>query len=150
MHVNGLIDDNILDLAHLDEGGGLAAWRVAGGQLYAQRADDEQGLVVYLHKVDVKHHAGQGDEYSTWQNSCVLCEEEHSVRQQPHTAGVHHHLTHGHFGDAHSELPAEAGVTLTVQRYGFAINIRERLIFHHERDRNKKRRVKTSPLKQLA
>lgn len=79
MHVNSFIDDNILDLAHLNECGGLAAWGVAGGHLNAQGANDEQGLVVNFHKVDVKHHPDQGDEYSTGQNSRVLCEEEHGV-----------------------------------------------------------------------
>lgn len=132
MHVNSFIDDDILNLAHLDECGGLTAWRVAGGQLYAQGADDEQSLVVDLHKVDVKHHANQGDEYSTGENGCVLCEEEHRVCKQPDTAGVHQHLTDGHFGDADSELPAEAGVTLTVQRDGFTTDISEGFLFHHE------------------
>lgn len=103
----------------------------------AQGANDEQGLVVHLHKVDVKHHANQGDEYSTRQNSCVLCEEEHDVCQEPNTAGVHHHFADRHFRGADSELSAKAGVTLTVQRYGFAINISEGFIFHYER--NKKR-----------
>lgn len=132
MHINSFIDDDILDLAHLDERGGLTAWGEAGGQLYAQGVDDNQGLVVYLHKVDVKHHANQGDEYGTGQNSCVLCEEEHGVCQKPNRAGEHQHLTDGHFGDADSELPAQAGVTLTVQRNGFAINISEGFVLHRE------------------
>lgn len=76
-HVNGLVDGNILDLVHLNECSGLTAWGVAARHLNAQRANDKQGLVFYLHKVDVKHHANQGDEYSTGQNSCILQEKEH-------------------------------------------------------------------------
>lgn len=75
-HVNGFIDDNILDLAHLNEGGSLPTWGVAGGHLNAQGADNKQRLVVYLHKVDVEHHANQGDEYGRGENSCVLQERE--------------------------------------------------------------------------
>lgn len=47
--------------------------------------------------------------------ACYLCEEEHGVCYKPNRAGVHHHLTDGHFGGADSELSAEAGVTLTIQ-----------------------------------
>lgn len=75
-HVNGLVDDNVLDLAHLDEGGGLAAGRVAGRQLDAQGADEQQGLVVHLHQVDVQHHAHQGDDDGTGQDCSVLQETE--------------------------------------------------------------------------
>lgn len=75
-HVNSFTDDNILDLAHLDETGDLTARGVAGGQLDAQGANEEEGLVVYFHKVDVKHHADEGDEYSAGQNSCVLRERK--------------------------------------------------------------------------
>lgn len=130
MHVNGLIDDDILDLAHLDKRGGLTARGVAGGQLNAQRADDEQRLVVNLHKVDVKHHADQGDEDGAGQDGCVLGEEEHGVSQQPHAAGVHHHFADGHFGGADGELPAQTGVTLTVQSYAFAVNVGESFFLH--------------------
>lgn len=142
MHVNSFIDDNILDLAHLNECGGLTAWGVAGGNLNAQGADDKQSLVVHLYKVDVKHHANQGDEDSTGQDSCVLCEEEHDVRQQPNTAGVRHHFADRHFGGADSELPAKAGVTLTVQGYGFAVDVSEGFVFHHERHTNRESRRK--------
>lgn len=76
-HVNSFIDDNILDLAHLNERGCLTAWGEVGGHLNAQGADDKQRLVVYLHKVDVKHHANQGDEYGTGQDSCVLQRRGH-------------------------------------------------------------------------
>lgn len=75
-HINSLIDDNILDLAHLYEGCGLVARGVVGGQLDAQGADDEQRLVVHLHETDVNHHADQRDEYGTGQNGCVLQERE--------------------------------------------------------------------------
>lgn len=75
-HVNGFVDDNILDLVHLNEGGGFSARGVAGGHLDAQGADDQQGLVVYLHKVDVKSHADQSDEDSAGQDSCVLQNKE--------------------------------------------------------------------------
>lgn len=88
--------------------------------------------MVHLHKVDVKHHPDEGDEDGAGQNSCVLCDEEHCVRHQPHGAGVHHHLADGHFGGADSELPAEAGVTLTVQRYSFTADVRERFVLHYE------------------
>lgn len=143
MHVNCFIDDYVLDLAPLDESGGLAARGVAGGQLNAQGPDDEQGLVVHLHKVDVKHHADQGDENGTGQDSGVLREEEHCVRYEPHAAGVHHHLADGHFGGADDELPAEAGVALTVQRYGFPINVREGVVSHDARDQRTGRVKKT-------
>lgn len=93
--------------------------------------------MVDLHKVDVKHHANQSDEYSTGQNGCVLCEEEHSVCQKPNTAGVHHHLPDGHFRDADNELLAEAGVILTAQRDGFATNVSKGFVFHHERNTNR-------------
>lgn len=69
-----------------------------------------------------------------------LCEEEHGVCQEPNTAGVHHHFADGHFGGADSELPAQAGVTLTVQRYGFAINVSEGFILHYERNKNRESR----------
>lgn len=71
-HVNGFVDDDILDLVHLNERGGLPARGVAGGHLDAQGANDQQRLVVYFHKVDVKRHADQGDEDGTGQHSCVL------------------------------------------------------------------------------
>lgn len=71
-HINSFVDDNILDRAHLNELGGLAAWGVAGGHLNAQGADDEQRLVVHLHEVDVKHHAEQGDQYGAGQDGSVL------------------------------------------------------------------------------
>lgn len=76
-HVNSFIDDNILDLVHLNEGGGLSARGIAGGYLDAQGSDDQQGFMVYLHKVDVKRHADQGDEDGTGQDSCVLQNREH-------------------------------------------------------------------------
>lgn len=63
-----------------------------------------------------------------------LCEAENRVCQKPNTAGVHQHLPDGHFGDADCELPAEAGVTLAVQRYGFAIDVGEGFVLHHERN----------------
>lgn len=71
-HVNGFVDDDILDLVHLNERGGLSARGVAGGHLDTQGADDQQRLVVYFHKVDVKRHANQGNEDGTGQDSCVL------------------------------------------------------------------------------
>lgn len=61
-----------------------------------------------------------------------LCEEEHCVCYKPNRAGVYHHFADGHFRGADSELPTEAGVTLTVQSYDFAINISENFICHHE------------------
>lgn len=138
--------------------------------------------MVYFHKVDVKHHASQGNEYGTGQDrrvlqenrghvynvlqwwcshtkgqvqillikrlfnySCIviasvfrkgllsyLCEEEHGVCYKPHAAGVHNHLADGHLRGAYGELPANAGVPLTVQGYGFAVDVTERLIFHCE------------------
>lgn len=94
--------------------------------------------MVHLHKVDVKHHADQGDEYSAGQNSSVLCEEEHGVCEKPHRAGVRHHFAYGHFGGADSELPAKAGVTLTVQRYGFATDVGEGFVLHHTRTQYKR------------
>lgn len=93
--------------------------------------------MVYLHKVDVKHHSHQGDENSTRQNSCVLREEKHRVGDEPHRAGVHHHLTDGHFRRANSELSAKTGVILTGQRYGFAIDVSEGFIFHRKRKKPK-------------
>lgn len=75
-HVNRFIDDNVLDLAHLNESGRLPSWGVAGGHLYADGANDKQGLVVYLNEVDVKHHAHQGDEYGAGEYSSVLQERE--------------------------------------------------------------------------
>lgn len=71
-HVNSFIDDNILDLAHLNERGCLPAWGEAGGHLNAQGADDQQRLMVYLHKVDMEHHANQGEQDGPGQDSCVL------------------------------------------------------------------------------
>lgn len=68
-----------------------------------------------------------------------LREEEHDVRHQPHAAGVHHHLTDGHLGGADRELPAQARVTLAVQGYGFAADVGEGLVLHHERGRNRER-----------
>lgn len=111
MQVNSFVDNDIFDLAHLDESGDLATRCVAGGQLDAQGANDEKSLVVHLHKVDVKHHTDEGEEYSAGENRCVLREEEHSISQQPHGASVHHHLTDGHLGGTNSELPAKAGVS---------------------------------------
>lgn len=82
-HVNGFIDDNVLDPVHLDEGGGLTAGGIAGGQLNSQGADDQQGLVVHLHKVDVKGHTHQGDEDGTGQDSRVLHKREHAHMEKP-------------------------------------------------------------------
>lgn len=64
-----------------------------------------------------------------------LCEEEDGVCYKPNRAGVYHHLAYGHFGGTYSELSANAGVTLTVQSYGFAINVSEGFIFHYEPDK---------------
>lgn len=75
-HVNSFVDDDILDLVHLNERGGLSARGVSGGHLDAQGANDKQGLVVDLHKVDVKCHADQGDEDGSGQDSCVLQSRE--------------------------------------------------------------------------
>lgn len=80
-HVNSFVDDNILDFVHLNEGGGFSAGGVAGGHLYPQGADDQQGLVVDFHKVDVKRHADQGDEDGTGQDSCVLQNREHAHKE---------------------------------------------------------------------
>lgn len=77
-HVYGFVDDDVLDLVHLDERGGLSARGVAGGHLDAQGADDQQGFPVNLHKVDVKGHAEQGDEDGAGQDSCVLQKKEHA------------------------------------------------------------------------
>lgn len=71
-HVYSLVNDNVLDLAHLYKPGGFSTWGVAGRHLNAQGADDEQRLVVNLHKVDVEHHANQGDDDGCWQDGCVL------------------------------------------------------------------------------
>lgn len=88
--------------------------------------------MVYLHKVDVKHHANKGDKNSAGQNGSVLGEEEHCIRQKPHGAGVYHHFAHGHFWGADNELPAKAGVTLTVQRDWFTANVSEGFVFHDD------------------
>lgn len=136
MHVNSFIDDNIFDLAHLNEGGDFTPRGVARGHLDAQRADNQEGLVIHLHKVNVQHHAQEGDENSPGQNSRVLCEEEHRVSQQPHAAGVHHHLTDGDFRGAHSELAAEAGVLLAVQRDGFTTDVCVFFVLHCVRSKN--------------
>lgn len=71
-HVYSFIDHNVLDLAHLNKCGCFPAWGVAGRYLDPQGADDKQRLVVHLHKVDVQHHANQGDEYSCRQDGSVL------------------------------------------------------------------------------
>lgn len=73
-HINSFIDDDVFDLAHLNERGDLAARRVAGGHLDAKGADDEEGLVVHLHEVDVEHHTNEGDEYGAGEDSRVLQE----------------------------------------------------------------------------
>lgn len=70
-----------------------------------------------------------------------LCEQEHDVRQEPNRAGVHHHFPDWHFGWAYSELSAKPGVALTVQRYGFAINVSKGFIFHHERNEESRSRA---------
>lgn len=108
--------------------------------------------MVHLHKVYVKHHANQSDEYSAGQNSCVLCEEENGVSQKPNTAGVHQHFAYGHFRGADCELSAKFGVTLAVQRYGFATDVKERFIFHHERNKKteNRRNDNVSELSRLA
>lgn len=86
--------------------------------------------MVHLHKVNVQHHPQEGDENSTGQNGSVLCEEEHDVSQQPHAAGVNHHLPDGDFRRAHRELAAEAGVLLAVQRDFFTTDVDVFLVLH--------------------
>lgn len=71
-HVYSFVDDDVLDLAHLNKFGRFPTRGVAGRHLDSQGANDQQRLVVNLHKVDVEHHANQGDDYSCWQDSCVL------------------------------------------------------------------------------
>lgn len=93
-HVNSFVDDDILDLVHLNERGGLSARGVTGGHLNAQGANDQQGLVVYLHKVDVKCHANQGDEDGTGQDSCVLQNREraHMETSLEEFRSILHHI----------------------------------------------------------
>lgn len=107
MHVDSFIDDNVLYSAHFDEACVLPARCVAGAHLDPQGADHQQGLMVDLHKVNVKHHSNQGNDYGAGQYCSVVGEEEHGVGEQPHEAGVHHHLTDGHLRGAHCELCAE-------------------------------------------
>lgn len=71
-------------------------------------------------------------------------DEEHSVRQEPNTAGVHDHFADGHFGGADGELPAGARVILTAQRDGVAVNISEGFTLHRERDRKVGGQIKPS------
>lgn len=56
-HVDGFVNDDVFDPAHLDEGGALPARGVSRGQLDAERADDQQRLMVHLYKVDVQEHS---------------------------------------------------------------------------------------------
>lgn len=97
MHINSLIDDNVLDFAHLNESCGLAAGGVAVGDLDAQRANDQERLMIHLHKVDVKHHPHQRNEDRHGENGRVLSEEKQSVCNEPHGAGGAHHFPKRHF-----------------------------------------------------
>lgn len=107
MHVDSFIDNNVLYFAHLYEACVLSARGITRGQLNTQGTNHKQGLVVYLHKVNVKHHSNQGNDYGAGQYCSVIGEEEHGVGKNPHEAGAHHHLTDGDFRGANSELRAE-------------------------------------------
>lgn len=61
-----------------------------------------------------------------------LRDPEHSVCQEPNTAGVPQHFSDRDLGWAYSKLPTKAGVVLTVQRYRFATDVGERFIPHRE------------------
>lgn len=55
---------------------GLRAGGVTRRHLATQGTNDEQRLMVHLHKVDVNHHTDQGDDYGTGENGCVLERDE--------------------------------------------------------------------------
>ena len=73
-HVDSFIDYNVLYFAHLDEACVLSARGIAGGQLNTQGTNHKQGLMVYLHKVNVEHHSNQGNDYGAGQYCSVLKE----------------------------------------------------------------------------
>lgn len=71
-HINSLVDDNVFQLAHLNEGRAFSSRCVRWRQLDAERADYEKGLMVHLHKVNMNHHPSQREEDGTRQDSSVL------------------------------------------------------------------------------
>lgn len=71
-HINGLVDNYVFQLAHLNEGRAFSSRCVRWRQLDAEGADYKKSLMVHFYKMNMNHHPSQREDDGTRQDSSVL------------------------------------------------------------------------------